>query len=171
MITRAHCQLMARYNEWMNGRLYAVCADLSDADLHKDRRAFFKSIYLTLNHIAYGDLAFLARFTGNPSVVPEPGIDLFAGFVNLRRERQALDARFLSWSESLTPGWLEEPLTYASKIDGKNRTIARWVLVTHMFNHQTHHRGQVTTLLSQMDLDIGTTDIPFMTEFDSDGHM
>jgi uncharacterized damage-inducible protein DinB len=39
------------------------------------------------------------------------------------------------------------------------------VLVTHMFSHQTHHRGQVTTLLSQMGLDMGSTDLPFMAQF------
>ena len=171
MITSAHCHVMARYNEWINSRLYAICAEMSDADLHKDRGAFFKSIYLTLNHIAYGDLAFLARFTGTPSVVPELGVDLFGGFVNLRRERQALDARLLAWAESLTSGWLSEPLTYTSKVDGKTRTAPRWVLVTHMFNHQTHHRGQVTTLLSQMGLDIGSTDIPFMPEFERDARL
>jgi len=165
MITASHSHLMAQYNEWMNSRLYALCASLPDAELHKDRGAFFKSIYATLNHIVYGDLAFLSRFTGNPSIVPEPGADLFGSFSLLRTEREALDQRLLIWSESLSPAWLAELLTYTSKIDGKTRTVPKWVLVTHMFNHQTHHRGQVTTLLSQMNLDIGSTDIPFMSQF------
>ena len=165
MITSSHSQLMARYNEWMNSPMYALCASLPDAELHRDRGAFFKSIYATLNHIAYGDLAFLSRFTGDPNVVPEPGADLFGTFSRLRAARVTLDKRILIWSESLTPAWLTEPLTYTSKIDGKTRTVPKWVLVTHMFNHQTHHRGQVTTLLSQMGLDVGTTDIPFMSEF------
>jgi uncharacterized damage-inducible protein DinB len=165
MISTAHCQMMARYNEWMNSRLYALCATLPDAELRKDRGAFFKSIYLTLNHLVYGDLAFMSRFTGAPAVVPEPAIELFDGFVSLRREREALDARILTWSASLTPQWIAESLTYTSKIDGKSRTAPKWVLVAHLFNHQTHHRGQVTTLLSQMGLDIGSTDIPFMPEF------
>ena len=121
-----------------------------------------------LNHIAYGDLAFLSRFTGTPAVVPDPGVELFGGFQKLRAERAALDARLLVWSASLTPTWLAEPLTYTSKIDGKIRTVPKWALVTHTFNHQTHHRGQVTTLLSQLGLDIGSTDIPFMPEFGSD---
>ena len=167
MITTEHCQLMARYNEWMNSRLYAVCSGMPDAELHKDRGAFFKSIYLTLNHLAYGDLAFLSRFTGTPAIVPEPGVDLFESFTRLRAEREALDARLQAWSASITPQWLAEPLTYTSKIDGKTRTVQKWVLVTHMFNHQTHHRGQVTTLLSQMGVDVGSTDIPFMPEFEA----
>jgi uncharacterized damage-inducible protein DinB len=165
MITASHAQLMAQYNEWMNSRMYALCAVVPDAELHQDRGAFFKSIYATLNHIAYGDLAFLSRFTGNPSAIPEPGTDLFGTFSLLRAERVALDQRILLWSESLSAAWLAQPLTYTSKIDGKTRTVQKWVLVTHMFNHQTHHRGQITTLLSQMGLDVGATDIPFMPRF------
>ena len=71
-----------------------------------------------------------------------------------------------AWSP-LSASWLAETLTYKGKIDGKTRTVPRWMLVTHMFNHQTHHRGQVTTLLSQMGLDVGSTDIPFMPQFDA----
>jgi uncharacterized damage-inducible protein DinB len=165
MITASHAQLMAQYNQWMNTRLCALCASLPDTELHKDRGAYFRSIYATLNHIAYGDLAFLSRFTGDPGEVPEPGADLFGSFSVLRAERSALDQRILAWSESLSPVWLADALTYTSKIDGQTRTVPRWVLVTHMFNHQTHHRGQVTTLLSQMGLDVGATDIPFMPQF------
>jgi uncharacterized damage-inducible protein DinB len=166
MITAAHGHLMARYNAWMNTRLYAVCATLPEADLRKDRGAFFRSIYATLNHIAYGDLAFLSRFAGDTSGVPELGADLFGSFGVLRSERAALDQRLLGWSESLSPAWLAESLTYTSKVDGRTRTVPNWVLVTHLFNHQTHHRGQVTTLLSQMGLDVGSTDLPFMAQFD-----
>ena len=169
MITESYAQLMAQYNQWINARLYALCATLPDAELRKDRGAFFHSIYGTLNHIAYGDMAFLSRFTGNPGVVPEPGADLFGTFDRLRAERVSLDRRILDWSASLSPAWLAEPLTYTSKIDGKTRTVPKWVLVTHTFNHQTHHRGQVTTLLSQMGLDVGTTDIPFMPQFPAEG--
>ena len=97
---------MARYNEWMNSRLYALCATLPDEELRADRGAFFGSIYATLNHIAYADLAFLARFTGDPPVVPELGVDLFGGFAALRREREAIDARLIAWAATLTPEWL-----------------------------------------------------------------
>src|SRR6187455_1432490 len=101
MISAECAQTLARYNEWMNSRLFALCATIPDAELHEDRGAFFKSIYATLNHIAYADLAFLARFTGNPAVVPELGVDLFGGFAALRREREALDARLIAWVATL----------------------------------------------------------------------
>ena len=156
---------MARYNEWMNSRLYVLCAQLTESDLRKARGAFFGSIYLTLNHIAYGDTTFLARFTGIPSTVPSPSDNIFGSFASLRLGRAALDHRILGWAETTTEQWLAADLTYESRIDGRSRTIARWARVAHMFNHQTHHRGQVTALLSQLSLELDSTDIPFMPEF------
>ena len=96
MVTADYCQTLARYNEWMNSRLYALCSTLPEVELRADRGAFFGSIYATLNHIAYADLAFLARFTGEPKVVPELGADLFGGFAALRAERERIDQRLLA---------------------------------------------------------------------------
>lgn len=165
MDERAYCQLMARYNEWMNLRLYALLATRPESELHKDRGAFFGSIYLTLNHIAYGDLAFLSRLTGAPRVVPQLGVDMFGSFHALRVEREGIDTRLLRWSDALEPGALASTITYTSNVDGLERTVPRAVMAVHLFNHQTHHRGQLLTLLSQMGLDFGTTDIPFMPQF------
>ena len=162
MITSAFGVVMAQYNAWMNERLYALCADLPDAERRRDRGAFFGSIHATLNHIVYADRAFLSRFTGDPPQVPELGIDLYPDFETLHLVRSALDGRLCDWTATLQDEWLRESLTYVSKVDGRTRTVPRWVLVAHVFNHQTHHRGQVTTLLSQMGHDIGSTDLPFM---------
>lgn len=165
MISTSYCQTMADYNAWMNKRLYELCASISDQERKLNRKAFFSSIHLTLNHILYGDLAFMSRFTGDPAVVPELGVELHSEFQELWAARTALDQRISDWSADLKMHWLEQELTYTSKVDGISRTVPRWVLVTHMFNHETHHRGQITTLLSQMGLDVGTTDIPFMPQF------
>lgn len=162
MITADHARLMARYNRWMNGKIYACCDGLGAAERNRDRGAFFGSIHATLNHILFGDLAFMSRFTGEPAEPPELGVILYDDFDGLRDARETLDARIEGWAAALTADWLSEILTFVSKVDGKEKTYPHWVLVTHMFNHQTHHRGQVTTLLSQMGHDIGPTDIPFM---------
>jgi uncharacterized damage-inducible protein DinB len=169
MITTAYCTLMTEYNAWMNSKVYAVCAGLPEPDLYEDRGAFFRSIYMTLNHLAYADLAFLARFTGDPAAVPPLDVDLFGGFAALRAERERLDARLTHWTGNITDEWLRQSLSYVSKVDGRSRTVPQWALVSHLFNHQTHHRGQVTTLLTQIGLDIGSTDIPFMPRFNGDG--
>lgn len=165
MITSDYCKMMSAYNAWMNSRLYELCDGIGDAERKADRGAFFRSIHSTLNHLMYADLAFMSRFTGEPAEVPELGIDLYEEFEPLWDARQKLDERMTSWSSSLTETWLEVPLTYISKVDGKERTFPRWVVVTHMFNHQTHHRGQMTTLITQMGHDIGATDITFMPQF------
>lgn len=162
MITPEYCQVMARYNAWMNRRLYETCGQLSDVQRRADRGAFFKSIHSTLNHILYGDLAFLARLTGDPEHVPPLGVDLYTGFQELMQARLDIDQRIVTWADTLTQTWLEKTLTYTSKVDGNTRTVKHGLILTHMFNHQTHHRGQITTLLSQMGLDMGTTDLPFM---------
>ena len=163
-----NARLLAEYNRWMNRKLYAVCAELDDAALYEDRGAFFGSIFATLNHIMYGDLAFLSRFTGDPATVPELGRLLETAFTPLRIRREELDERLIAWTRGLDARWLAESLTYSSKVDGITRTVPHWALVTHMFNHQTHHRGQITTLLSQLGKDVGSTDIPFMPRFAAD---
>ena len=165
MITAEYCRMMAEYNGWMNDRLYLCCQDMEDAARKEDRGAFFGSIHGTLNHILFGDLAFMSRFTGEPEKAPELGQELYSRFEDLRHARQDLDNRILNWSKELTPDWLEQNLTYISKVDNQSRTAPHWALVTHMFNHATHHRGQITTLLSQLGLDMGSTDIPFMPRF------
>lgn len=167
MITSEYCRVMADYNMWMNERLFELCRSIDDAERKNDKAVFFGSIHGTLNHILYGDLAFMSRFTGNPAVVPELGIELHDDFNDLWQSRSSLDNRICGWSSELTAGWLEEKLTYTSKVDGITRIVPQWVLVVHMMNHQTHHRGQITTVLSQMGLDVGTTDIPFMPQFQS----
>jgi uncharacterized damage-inducible protein DinB len=153
---------MARYNRWMNERLYALCAGMSDAERRRDRGAFFRSIHGTLNHLVYADLAFLSRFTGDPPEVPPLGVELYADFAELSGVRAALDARLEAWADGLSERWLCAPHTYTSKVDGQKRTLPSWILVVHLWNHQAHHRGQLTTLLSQQGLDVGTTDLPFM---------
>lgn len=161
-------QAMARYNIWMTERLYETCARLSDVDRRQDRGAFFKSIHSTLNHILFGDSIWMSRFTGKTFAHKGMGNDIHEDFEELRQAHLALAKEILDWAETLDPSWLDEDLTWTSS-DGK-RTATRpcWLLVTHLFNHQTHHRGQITTLLSQYGVDIGVTDLPFMPHpFDS----
>jgi uncharacterized damage-inducible protein DinB len=153
---------MADYNRWMNEKLYAGCAKLSDEERKRDRGAFFKSIHGTLNHILLGDRLWLPRFADKTYDTKPMGTDLYADFTALRAARAAMDSDILDWAAGVTPQWLNEPMTWTSKLYGITQTHPRWVLVTQMFNHQTHHRGQVTTLLSQQGVDVGVTDIPML---------
>jgi uncharacterized damage-inducible protein DinB len=159
MIDAEYCTAMARYGAWMNSKLFALCAGVSDDGRKQDRGAFFRSIHGTLNHILSGDLAWLSRFTGDPESPPPLGVELFANFDQLAWERERCDARLQGWSAQVDRVWLESPMTFISQTDGIKRTLPTWVLVVHMFNHGTHHRGQLTTLLKQIGLDPGETDI------------
>jgi len=123
MIDSSYCTTMAEYNQWMNERLYLVCESLTDSERKENMSAFFGSIHRTLNHILYGDLAFMSRFTGNPVVVPEPGVTLHEEYQDLRAARSTLDRRIMDWTQSLSEHWLAEQLTYESKIDGITRTL------------------------------------------------
>jgi uncharacterized damage-inducible protein DinB len=160
-------ELLARYNQWMNQKLYVICAEIPDADRTKDMGAFFKSVHGTLNHLLYGDKAWMGRFTGRSLEGLEIGAELYADFDQLREARERMDRHIIVWSESLKPEWLASDFEFTSMVDGKTRRIPAWVLVTHMFNHQTHHRGQLTTLLKQLGFDTGITDLPFMPEFNA----
>jgi uncharacterized damage-inducible protein DinB len=153
---------LARYNHWMNEKVYAVCARIDDAERKRDRGAFFKSIHGTLNHLLFGDRAWMGRFTGRNYANAPIGVDLYDDFLELRAARVAMDQEIIEWTAGLTEAWLREPLTWTSGVDGLTRTRPRRLLVTQLFNHQTHHRGQLTTLLCQMGYDVGPTDLPWM---------
>ena len=162
MFTGTYPLLMAEYNRWMNQRLYALCAELPDEERKRDRGAFFKSIHGTLDHILWGDRVWLARFNAKSYATAPIGQPLYENFTELRTARAEMDREILEWAHGVTPQWLAEPLTWTSKLYGFTQTQPRWVLVTQMFNHQTHHRGQLTTLLKQIGVDPGVTDIPML---------
>jgi uncharacterized damage-inducible protein DinB len=166
---RNNFELMARYNQWMNENVYRVCAAIPDELRKKDLGAFFKSVHGTLNHLLYGDKSWMGRFTNEPSPVTVIGQELHADFEQLRAERTVMDRKIIAWSKTLSPQWLDAPFTYTSNVDRKTRTLPTSALVMHMFNHQTHHRGQVTTLLKQLGHDPGNTDIPWLPEFAIEG--
>lgn len=162
MYNGSYYQLMAEYNCWMNQSLYSVCLMIPDEKRKQDLGAFFKSIHGTLNHLLYGDKAWMGRFTNNSFSVAAIGQELYADFEELRVEREKMDQQILEWSIKLDPLWLRQPFEYTSNVDGKRRVLPASILVTHMFNHQTHHRGQITTLIKQLGYEPGVTDIPWL---------
>ena len=153
---------MSRYNHWMNARLYDLIATLSDAERKQDRGAFFKSVHGTLNHILLADKIWLGRFVKQPFVADSLAQELFADFNELNRERRLTDQRIIEWADSLTGENLISDLRFLPITTRVEKVLPMWLAVTHFFNHQTHHRGQITTLLSQMGIDPGVTDLPFL---------
>ncbi len=159
----------AAYNEGFNRKVYEVAGSLPDAERKADRGAFFKSIHGTLNHILLADRVWLFRFRqagfgaealqGADLLESIRGLEqeLFADFADLQRERAATDAALCSWVDALAETDLTAEFRYRTS-KGLERSHPAWIAISHLFNHQTHHRGQVTTLFSQRGLDVGITD-------------
>ncbi|MCG2634949.1 MAG: DinB family protein [Gammaproteobacteria bacterium] len=162
MINPDYCRLMARYHQWQNDSLGRAMAQLSDIQLMADRRAFFGSILGTLNHLLIVDGLWLSRFLDQP----EPEVPLDAILHDNRQDfataRAALDQALLGWAGGVTQRWLDDALNFTALADGKPRTIPTAGAVLHLFNHGTHHRGQATTLLSELGIDPGITDLARM---------
>lgn len=169
-----HVRLMAEYNQWMNSKLYEACSQLSPGQLNEDRKAFFGSIIGTLNHLAVADTIWLKRFStvlgsyrelDSIFQLPMPvALDaiLHPKLKELAVYRQHLDGLFLSLSKVVTEDELLQTITYKNIKGAEFRRIF-FSLLMHVFNHQTHHRGQTTTLLSQVGVDVGVTDLLAIT--------
>lgn len=170
MSLKSHFQLLATYNQWMNSKVYEATSQLGDTALAQDRGAFFGSILGTLNHIVVADTIWLKRFASHPASadalrpiadLPTPAsLDqaLFEAFGGLHEHRKWLDEQIIHWVSALTEEDLQFVLSYRNmKGVPANRQLS--ALMLHFFNHQTHHRGQTTTLLSQAGVDVGVTDL------------
>lgn len=162
-----HARTLARYNRWMNRKLYDCAAKLSDAQRKEDRRAFFRSIHGTLNHLLLADNIWIGRFEGRPFAAKSLDQELHADFAELRAAREAMDERILDWAAKLTEDVLASELRYTSIVNPQPRRMPMDLAVIHFFNHQTHHRGQVTTLLFQCGIDPGVTDLMWMAQEDA----
>jgi len=166
MIDRAYVQRMARYNRWQNENLYGVADRLSDEERRRERGAFFGSIHKTLSHLLWADRVQMSRFTDLPrpqAGIPE-SVSLYPHWTALKEERARFDTVIIDWADGIDPSWLAADHTYYSGAINRELTRPRWVLVTHMFNHQTHHRGQVHAMLTQAGGRPSDTDLPFMPD-------
>ncbi len=167
MITPAHVATMARYNAWQNRSLYTAADGLTDEARKQDRGAFFKSIHGTLCHLLFGDQIWLHRFAGTPvpkaKTIAESAIAI-PDWADLKIERVRFDEVINGWAQNLDAGWLEGDLTWRSTAYNRDFTKPKWLLVTHLFNHQTHHRGQVHAMLTAAGAKPDDTDLGFMDE-------
>jgi uncharacterized damage-inducible protein DinB len=163
-----HVRQMAEYNHWMNQKLYEACGKLSDVQLSENRGAFFGSVLGTLNHLVVGDTIWLKRFASAKisaldvmSEIPNPealNSILFDSLPSLQVRREQLDQVLIAFSCQVTEAALQDTITYKS-FKGVASSKVFFSLLMHLFNHQTHHRGQVSTLLSQLGIDVGVTDL------------
>lgn len=154
----------------MNSQFYDLASRLDASQLSSDRGIYFGSIIGTFNHIVVGDIAWLKRFSQHPNnfrslefvrKIEKPASlnsIINDDLVQLRQLRNSLDDCILAFSREIDEYALSTNLTYLN-FKGVQSTKPLKLLMLHFFNHQTHHRGQVSSLFSQMELDIGVTDL------------
>ncbi len=167
--------LWARYNQVMNERLYQACSRLQPAEFTQERGAFFGSVCGTLNHILIADTYWLSRFAkdksvallldgrGNPIKITASDQIVYEDLAGLRGWRGRIDRQIVACMEYLQASGADLSATMSHRLtDGSITEFSKHKALCHWFNHQTHHRGQVTTLLTQMGVDVGVTDLLLM---------
>ncbi|MEE3623426.1 DinB family protein [Nitrospirillum sp. BR 11752] len=162
--------LMARYNAWMNAKVIEAAGKLPAEALAADRGAFFRSILGTLNHLMVADLLWLRRFRTHPAgyTTLDPVMDLalpsrldealYQDLASLAADRRVIDTAITQWAASVRACDMNHVLAYTNSA-GVACARRFGDLTVQFFNHQTHHRGQVTTLLTQAGQDVGVTDL------------
>jgi uncharacterized damage-inducible protein DinB len=161
MITPAYIRTMAAYNAEMNRRLYGAAARLSDAERRAQHGAFWGSIHGTLTHILWGDRQWMSRFDNWPkpaTPIKESG-RMIDDFADLAAARETADADIARWARKVDEAWLGEEMVWFSGAANREVRAPKGLLVTHFFNHQTHHRGQAHALLTAVGQETGDTDL------------
>ena len=160
MITPEYARTMARYNAELNRRVYGAALRLSDEQRRSDEGAFWKSIHATLSHLYWADRIWLSRF--GAAKAPEVPIArsgaMIEDFDTLWAQRQELDQVLIEWADAMTP----DEISWRSGATGRDMTKPRALLIMQIFNHQTHHRGQVHALITRFGEKTGDTDLPFV---------
>ncbi len=166
MIAPAFVQTMARYNAWQNKSLIAAADRLDDAARRRDGGAFFKSIHGTFNHILWADETWLSRLIGTekPAVGGRDSAVYIDDWAAFRLRRFARDQTILDWAATVQADWLNGTLTWYSGAAGRELGKPRALAIAHLFNHQTHHRGQIHALLTASKATPDDTDLFLVDE-------
>jgi uncharacterized damage-inducible protein DinB len=161
MITPAYIRTMAAYNAEMNRRLYGAAARLSEAERRAPRGAFWGSIHATLTHILWGDRQWMSRFDNwpKPDTPIKQSAQMIDDFAELSAVREKADADIARWAHKVDDTWLEEDMVWFSGAANREMRASKGLLVTHFFNHQTHHRGQAHAMLTAAGQETGDTDL------------
>ena len=144
---KSHFVMMADYNAWANGRLYGMARQLPDEQYRRDVGAYFKSLHGTLNHLMVADLIWVRRLTGVGDHPRNLNAIIFDDLPSLLAARQQVDQRIITYVDSLSDAELEETWDYRM-LDGTLQRQRRRETLAHLFNHQTHHRGQAHAILT-----------------------
>ncbi|UDL91414.1 DinB family protein [Mesorhizobium sp. PAMC28654] len=145
---KQHFMMFAAYNQWANGRIYEAAAELVDEEFNRNTGAFFGSMMGTLNHLLTTDRIWMKRFTGEGDAPTSLDAILHRALPVLRDAREAEDRRIIDWVGGLSDKALLGRFTYMTVSDMRTVSQRQAPALAHLFNHQTHHRGQAHTILT-----------------------
>lgn len=145
---KAHFEMFAAYNAWANRRLYDAAAEMEDAARKAPAGAFFGSLHNTLNHLLVADRIWMNRFTGEGETHRRLDDVPFTEFAPLRAAREAMDGRMVRFVAGHSDESLARTFTYVPVTSPEPITQALAPALAHLFNHQTHHRGQCHQMLT-----------------------
>ena len=132
---------LADYNYWANRRLYGAALAMPDEAYRRRTGVFFGSLHGTLNHLLLTDRVWLKRLTGEGEHPNRLDAILFEQLKDLLRARLAEDARLKRVIGGYGAADLGEAVSYQTMSGQPQRQMLQDILL-HLFNHQTHHRGQ-----------------------------
>lgn len=144
---KRHILTMANYNAWANARLFEMALGLPDDLYRKDVGAYFGSLHGTLNHLLVADSIWMRRLTGTGDHPARLDAIMFDDLPSLYAARQTVDQRIIAFAQSLSDADLNAIWEYQT-IGGVTYRQTRRDTLAHVFNHQTHHRGQAHTILT-----------------------
>ncbi len=159
MFTLEIFETFARYNRWMNEKLYTICESMSDEERKRDLGVPFHSIHGTFNHLLLADRLWLGRFQKNEFHINTLADELYSDFAELRRERAKTDDAIDAWISTLSESALSSAFIFHSRSRNQDNTFLLSSVMLHFFNHQTHHRGQITAMIETLGYDCGVTDL------------
>lgn len=166
MASKDYALLMARYNMWQNQNLIAAASTLDQAARQAERGAFFGSIEKTFSHLLWGDGIWLSRFEGRdpPATYKIESTALIETWDQYQQDRAALDRQILDWAHRVSPDWFEGDLTWYSGMSGRTASRPKKMVAVQLFNHETHHRGQIHAMLTAAGARPDATDLQAMPD-------
>jgi uncharacterized damage-inducible protein DinB len=144
---KTHFVMMANYNAWANARLFRMAGALADELYRKEVGAYFHSLHGTLNHLLVADRIWMRRLTGSGDHPDKLNATICDDLSSLRAARVAEDSRIAGFVQGLAEAAFEEFLDYRM-LNGAPQRQRRREILAHLFNHQTHHRGQAHAILT-----------------------
>jgi len=160
---------MARYNAWQSKQLRPTLDAMDEEELHRDHGAFFASLFATMNHLLWGDTLWISRFDGGPGSDRgiKDSVDMTPNYAEWARQRFLMDGRITLWAERLRAIDLTGDYSWYSGAMEAQVSKPLALCITHFFNHQTHHRGQIHAMLTAAGHKAPVSDLFFLPSKDT----